>query len=85
MSQQTVYYAINKLLEQAKITGKQQNGGHLLRHTAASIMLAKGLPLKQVQENLGHSSLMTTEKYLHLLDEKQQCIPKLDSKIPLNL
>ena len=85
MSQQTVYYAINKLLEQAKITGKQQYGGHLLRHTAASIMLAKGLPLKQVQENLGHSSLMTTEKYLHLLDEKQLCIPRLDSKIPLNL
>jgi site-specific recombinase XerD len=70
MQQQTVYYAINKLLEQANITGKQQNGGHLLRHTAASVMLASGLPLKQVQENLGHSSLMTTEKYLHLLDQK---------------
>lgn len=68
MFQQTVYYAINKMLELANITGKKQNGGHLLRHTAASAMLASGLPLMQVQENLGHSSLLTTEKYLHLLD-----------------
>lgn len=72
MQQQTVYYAINKLLESANITTKQQNGGHLLRHTAASVMLASGLPLKQVQENLGHSSLMTTEKYLHLLDAPKE-------------
>lgn len=70
MRQQTVYYAIRKLMEIANITVKQQNGGHLLRHTAASIMLASGLSLKQVQENLGHSSLLTTEKYLHLLDER---------------
>jgi site-specific recombinase XerD len=68
MSQQTVYYAINQLLRSANIASKQQTGGHLLRHTAASAMLSKGLPLKQVQANLGHVSLMTTEKYLHLLD-----------------
>jgi integrase/recombinase XerC len=70
MVQQTVYYAINKLLALANITNKQQLGGHLLRHTAASAMLARGLPLIQVQENLGHSSLLTTEKYLHLLEMK---------------
>jgi site-specific recombinase XerD len=72
MCQQTVYYAVEKLLLQANIKSKQQNGGHLLRHTAASIMLAKGMALKQVQENLGHSSLMTTERYLHLL-KQQAC------------
>lgn len=68
MTQQTVYYAIHALLQ--KVLGRQvkQHGAHLLRHTAASIMLASGLSLKQVQENLGHSSILTTEKYLHLLD-----------------
>ena len=70
MRQQTVYSAINKLLKSANITTKRQNGGHLLRHTAASVMLASGISLKQVQENLGHSSLLTTEKYLHLLEPK---------------
>ena len=68
MFQQTVYYAINKMLKQSNITSKQQNGGHLLRHTAASAMLAKGMALMQVKENLGHSTLLTTEKYLHLLE-----------------
>lgn len=70
MFQQTVYYAINKMITDANISRKNQNGGHLLRHTAASAMLANGLPLMQVQENLGHSSIQTTEKYLHLLDEQ---------------
>lgn len=68
MVQQTMYYAIHKMLSQANITTKRQNGGHLLRHTAASIMLASGMPLINVQENLGHASLITTEKYLHLLE-----------------
>lgn len=68
MRQQTIYHAVNKLLKLAKIDNKQQRGAHLLRHTAASIMLASGLSLKLVQENLGHSSILTTEKYLHLLD-----------------
>jgi len=68
MFQQTVYYMVSRLLKQANITSKQQNGGHLLRHTAASAMLAKGMALMQVKENLGHSTLLTTEKYLHLLE-----------------
>ncbi|PJC04396.1 MAG: integrase, partial [Gallionellales bacterium CG_4_9_14_0_8_um_filter_55_61] len=34
----------------------------------ASAMLAKGMALMQVKENLGHSTLLTTEKYLHLLE-----------------
>jgi site-specific recombinase XerD len=46
---------------------KPQMGGHLLRHTSASMMLASGMTIKQVQDNLGHASIMTTEKYLHLV------------------
>jgi site-specific recombinase XerD len=42
-------------------------GGHLLRHTAASLMLSSGMTIKQVQDNLGHASIITTEKYLHLV------------------
>ena len=79
MQQQTVYAAINKLLEYANIKNKRQNGGHLLRHTAASVMLASGMSLKQVQENLGHSSLTTTEKYLHLLESKSPAAEGLHS------
>jgi integrase len=41
---------------------------HELRHSAASIMLAKGIPLYVVQDVLGHSSIkVTKDVYGHLL------------------
>jgi integrase len=40
---------------------------HDLRHTAASLMLAAGVPLKVVSEALGHSSLaITADVYSHV-------------------
>lgn len=46
---------------------KEPRGPHVLRHTAASRMLARGMPIRQVMENLGHSSIATTQIYSHLL------------------
>jgi integrase len=41
---------------------------HEFRHTAASLMIAGGVPLKQVSEALGHSSIaVTADVYGHLL------------------
>ena len=40
---------------------------HDLRHSCASLMLASGVPLKQIQEWLGHSDFSTTANiYAHL-------------------
>jgi integrase len=40
---------------------------HDLRHSAASLLLASGVPLKQIQEWLGHSSFaITADTYAHL-------------------
>ncbi len=61
-----LYMIVKRLLERTGIK-KAQQGPHLLRHTAASIWLANGVELKQVQENLGHSNIGTTSRYLHLL------------------
>ena len=66
MKQRVLHQMVSHYLKIAKIK-KPQMGGHLLRHTAASLMLASGMNLKLVQENLGHSSITTTEKYLHLV------------------
>jgi len=42
---------------------------HEMRHTAASLMLAQGVPLKTVSETLGHSSIrVTADVYGHLLE-----------------
>jgi Phage integrase family len=41
---------------------------HELRHSAASLMLAKGVPLQVDSEALGHSSIrMTADVYGHVL------------------
>ncbi len=68
MRQPLLHKLVQRYLRQAGID-KPQMGGHLLRHTAASRMLAGGLNLRVVQAYLGHASLTTTAAYVHLLEE----------------
>ena len=42
---------------------------HCLRHTSATILLANGCDIKTVSARLGHSSIETTNIYVHLLKE----------------
>lgn len=43
---------------------------HELRHSAASLLIAQGVPLKTISEMLGHSSIrVTADVYGHLLDD----------------
>lgn len=37
---------------------------HMLRHSYATFMSRRGVPLRQIQQLLGHSSLATTQMYL---------------------
>jgi len=67
MSEVLAYKMVNGYLKRSGIK-KSQMGPHLLRHTAASRMLAEGMNIRLVQENMGHASIRTTEKYLHLFD-----------------
>ena len=46
---------------------------HDLRHSCASLLVAKGIPMKSVQEWLGHSSFSTTANiYAHLDSNSKQ-------------
>lgn len=44
---------------------------HSLRHTMASQLAAEGVPMNVIQQQLGHSSLATTSKYLQHIQPQQ--------------
>ncbi|WP_439360547.1 tyrosine-type recombinase/integrase [Bradyrhizobium sp. DASA03007] len=41
----------------------------MLRHTAATLLIESGVGIRMVQRLLGHSSIATTEIYIHVSDE----------------
>lgn len=49
---------------------KQEVSPHVLRHTYATELLEDGFSIAEVQAALGHSSVQTTEVYLHVRPEE---------------
>lgn len=63
-----------KVCEQAGVKGLVP---HSMRHGKAHRILKKGGTLKDVQETLGHSTIISSMRYLNLSKEEQQERSKL--------
>jgi len=54
------------LYDICKRAGLRQIGWHVLRHTFASHLVMRAVPIKVVQELMGHKDIKTTMRYAHL-------------------
>lgn len=80
-----------------KAIGKPEYSFHSLRHTYASYLIANDIPAKFVQEQLGHSDVMTTmkiyghimpsirEKAIQIFDKINQCEQNMSINKPLRV
>jgi len=65
LDRRNVQRILERLAKKAGLEGVRVSP-HRLRHTSATLFVAFGGPLPALQELLGHSSLRTTEIYLHM-------------------
>jgi site-specific recombinase XerD len=60
-------YIANRALQKiAEAIDMRHVHNHLLRHTFASHAVMRGIPMRQIQEWLGHGSTVVTMRYAHL-------------------
>src|SRR5262249_49071209 len=61
------YHRMDRRLTAAcKEAGLRKVGWHTLRHTFASHLAMKGVPMTAIQQLMGHSNITTTMRYSHL-------------------
>ncbi len=62
-------------LAKQKAAIRKAGGIHTLRHCYATGLLEAGVELPVIQRRLGHGSIRSTMRYLHLADEKTSATP----------
>lgn len=65
-----VHRVVKRAAHTAGLENAQSVSPHWLRHSHATHALDEGVPVHLVQATLGHESLNTTSKYLHISPEK---------------
>jgi len=65
------FWLIHKIRKICALAGLKGVSCHTFRHTVASRMASGGVPLMQIKEWMGHRSIATTQRYMHLAPNAQ--------------
>lgn len=78
LSEQSVRCIVRKHSETLQIDGRITP--HMFRHSIATLLLENGVDIRYIQTFLGHSSITTTQIYVHVNEKAQRKI--LSAKHP---
>ena len=79
----TAAACVRPIWRACKRAGLRQVRWHVLRHTFASHLAMRGVPLKAIQELLGHATIEMTMRYAHLAPAvHREAIAQLDLPAP---
>ena len=81
LSEQSIRFMVKKYAKKADLL--KTITPHTFRHTFATLLLEQDVDIKYIQHLLGHSSIMTTQIYTHVNQDKQKKI--LSTKHPRKL
>jgi integrase/recombinase XerD len=70
MSTQGVRNIVTKYAQKSGIHKKITP--HVFRHSFATLLMESGVDIKYIQDFLGHSTIATTQIYLHISDEQKR-------------
>jgi integrase/recombinase XerC len=74
LTARSIYRIVVRIAKRAGVAGVHP---HTFRHSMATHLLNRGADIRFVMELLGHTSLMTTQKYLHVAIERLQKVHEL--------
>jgi integrase len=71
------------LYKACRRAGLRDAGWHVLRHTFASHLAMRGVPLRAIQELMGHGTIQMTTRYAHLAPAATRAaVARLDEPAP---